>query len=143
MSHPNSCSFCGKNDREVGMITGPTVYICYECVDLCVEIKKEGSQKAPFALIQRDNATAKVRAAMMGQKPTVGRIVHYTNLGDKDGKFPPETIAALITGINADGTVALKTFYRQGFFDMERVDFTAAPAGTEEARGFWTWPAKV
>jgi hypothetical protein len=30
--------------------------------------------------------------------PSVGRIVHYTNLGDKDGKYPPEQQAAMITG---------------------------------------------
>lgn len=30
-------------------------------------------------------------------KPTVGRIVHYTNLGDADGKYPPEQQAAIIT----------------------------------------------
>ena len=27
--------------------------------------------------------------------PTVGRIVHYTNLGDADGKYPPEQQAAI------------------------------------------------
>lgn len=32
-------------------------------------------------------------------KPTVGRIVHYTSLGDKDGKYPPQVQAAIITGI--------------------------------------------
>ena len=25
-------------------------------------------------------------------KPTIGRIVHYTNLGDADGKYPPNTL---------------------------------------------------
>lgn len=32
-------------------------------------------------------------------KPSIGRIVHYVNLGDKDGKYPPEVQAAIITGI--------------------------------------------
>ena len=32
-------------------------------------------------------------------KPTVGRIVHYTNLGDADGKYPPEQQAAIITKV--------------------------------------------
>lgn len=31
--------------------------------------------------------------------PTVGRIVHYTNLGDKDGKYPPEQQAAIVTKV--------------------------------------------
>jgi len=33
------CSFCGKKEDEVArLIAGPTVYICNECVDLCIEI---------------------------------------------------------------------------------------------------------
>lgn len=75
--------------------------------------------------------------------PTVGRIVHYTNLGDRDGKFPPEVQAALITGINQDGTVALHIFYKTGQFDMQAVPFTEAAAGSEDARGKWAWPAKA
>lgn len=31
-------------------------------------------------------------------KPTVGRIVHYTNLGDKDGVYPPETPNVMLPG---------------------------------------------
>ena len=34
-----TCSFCGKRQRQVNkLIGGPGVYICNECVDLCVEI---------------------------------------------------------------------------------------------------------
>jgi ATP-dependent Clp protease ATP-binding subunit ClpX len=34
-----TCSFCGKRQRQVDkLIAGPGVYICNECVDLCVEI---------------------------------------------------------------------------------------------------------
>lgn len=33
------CSFCGKSQHEVRkIIAGPTVFICNECVDLCVGI---------------------------------------------------------------------------------------------------------
>ena len=73
-------------------------------------------------------------------KPTIGRIVHYTNLGDRDGRFPPEVQAALITGVNADDTVALHIFYKTGQFDMQSVPFTAFDAGSDAARGKWTWP---
>lgn len=79
---------------------------------------------------------------MTGKKPSPGRIVHYTNLGDKDGKYPPETQAAIVTGVNADGTVSLHIFYRTGQFDMPSVPFTEAPAGSEAARGHWAWPAQ-
>jgi hypothetical protein len=34
-----SCSFCGKGQREVRkLIAGPQVYICDECIGLCVDI---------------------------------------------------------------------------------------------------------
>lgn len=94
--------------------------------------------------------------------PTIGRIVHYTNLGDKDGKYPPETQAAIITGVYSelDGMAAqieghlhsanavgskpdstyadLKVFYRSGFFDMQKVPFSPEPK-----RGHWNWPPRA
>jgi ATP-dependent Clp protease ATP-binding subunit ClpX len=38
------CSFCGKNQSEVGkLIAGPNVYICNDCIDLCNDIiQQEG-----------------------------------------------------------------------------------------------------
>ena len=36
------CSFCGKSQHEVKkLIAGPSVFICDECVDLCIEIIRE------------------------------------------------------------------------------------------------------
>ena len=72
-------------------------------------------------------------------RPTIGRIVHYTNLGDADGKYPPEIQAAIITGVHADGPELrcdLHIFYRTGQFDMERVPFSDKPL----TRGHWNWP---
>ncbi len=46
--------------------------------------------------------------------PTVGRIVHYTNLGDADGKYPPEQQAAIVTKSKV---------------------FEAVPEGTKEGEG--------
>lgn len=82
------------------------------------------------------------------QKPTVGRIVHYTNLGDKDGRYPPEQQAAIITGVypaHPEGTagtvgelhVDLHIFYRTGQFDMKAVPYSE---GYE--RGHWSWPPR-
>jgi hypothetical protein len=34
-----TCSFCGKNQEEVRkLVSGPRVYICDECIDLCNDI---------------------------------------------------------------------------------------------------------
>ena len=36
------CNFCGKSQKQViKLIAGPGVYICDECIDLCVEIVEE------------------------------------------------------------------------------------------------------
>ena len=41
------CSFCGKSEHEVRkLIAGPTVFICDECVELCVDIIRT-ADKAP------------------------------------------------------------------------------------------------
>jgi len=40
------CSFCGKNQEEVGkLIAGPNVYICDECIALCNEIITDSSEE--------------------------------------------------------------------------------------------------
>lgn len=106
-------------------------------------------------------------------RPTVGRTVHYTNLGDKDGKYPPQVIAAIITKVDriepgelvatpeelaADASgigavwnydrressyvVSLKCLYPAGMFDLPVAPFTTEPAGSDAARGKWTWPER-
>jgi ATP-dependent Clp protease ATP-binding subunit ClpX len=40
--HPIRCSFCGRGQEEVSkLISGPSVYICNECIKLCNDILKE------------------------------------------------------------------------------------------------------
>lgn len=84
--------------------------------------------------------------------PTVGRMAHYVNLGDKDGKYPPETQAAIITAVKprevfpggapaweeAKYQVSLHIFYQTGQFDMPDVPWSPTPL-----RGHWNWPPKV
>lgn len=81
-------------------------------------------------------------------KPTVGRIVHYTNLGDKDGKYPPGQQAAIVTGVYPEPEpetqsnqgpmhADLHIFYLTGQFDMGAVPFSE----TYE-RGHWSWPPR-
>ncbi|MGR3491170.1 MAG: ATP-dependent Clp protease ATP-binding subunit ClpX, partial [Shimia sp.] len=41
------CSFCGKSQHEVRkLIAGPTVFICDECVELCMDIIREETKAA-------------------------------------------------------------------------------------------------
>ncbi len=41
------CSFCGKTQQEVkNLVAGPSVFICNECVDLCIDIiRKDADSK--------------------------------------------------------------------------------------------------
>lgn len=78
-------------------------------------------------------------------KPTIGRIVHYTSLGDKDGKYPAEQQAAIVTGIyktpgpeNETGMhVDLQIFYRTGQFRELQVPYSEI-----YERGHWSWPPR-
>lgn len=78
--------------------------------------------------------------------PMVGDVVNYTNLGDKDGVYPPEQQAAVITGVQrvagligaeheeSNYKVWLTVLYRTGTFLMEGV-----PYSEKFQRGHWTW----
>ena len=49
MSEKNTlyCSFCGKSQHEVRkLIAGPTVFICDECVELCMDIIREENKSS-------------------------------------------------------------------------------------------------
>src|SRR5512146_1155175 len=47
--HPIRCSFCGRGQDEVArLVSGPSVYICSECVKLCNDIL-EGEREQPSA----------------------------------------------------------------------------------------------
>jgi hypothetical protein len=72
--------------------------------------------------------------------PTLGRIVLYRSLGDADGRFPAEDHPAMVTGVNADGSVALTIFYRTGIFQMDGV---LESVDEPTARGRWRWPLRV
>ena len=56
------CSFCGKSQDEVKkLIAGPAVYICDECIELCIEIIEEEYEK-------------EARTQKKGEFPTPGII---------------------------------------------------------------------
>jgi ATP-dependent Clp protease ATP-binding subunit ClpX len=42
-----NCTFCGKSQHEVRkLIAGPTVFICDECVELCMDIIREENKSS-------------------------------------------------------------------------------------------------
>ena len=41
------CSFCGKTQEQVDkLIAGPGVYICDECIELCMGIIDDGEMRS-------------------------------------------------------------------------------------------------
>lgn len=70
----------------------------------------------------------------MDPKPSVGRIVHYK--APANDEYPPRTLAALITMVNEDGTVALCCFGPFGFGFRNNIT-----QGDEQSQ--WNWPPRV
>jgi ATP-dependent protease Clp ATPase subunit len=63
MSKPICCSFCGLSQHEVRkMISGPSVHVCNECVDLLYEIVHRPGEKT--AKIIDKNHLGEILAAM-------------------------------------------------------------------------------
>lgn len=66
------------------------------------------------------------------QKPSIGRIVHVVFT---DGV----TMAAIITGVNDDGTIDVVAFERQSFHFFHEV----AAMGKSSDELSWIWPPRV
>src|SRR5258708_36975305 len=46
------CSFCGKSQQELRkLIAGPTVFICDECVELCMDIISEENKSSLVKIV--------------------------------------------------------------------------------------------
>ncbi len=66
------CSFCGKNQHEVQkLVAGPAVYICGECVDLCVDFVDEHLLR----LVEGDESSARAMSTE--------RLQHYVEHATK------------------------------------------------------------
>ena len=74
------CSFCGKSQHEVRkLIAGPTVFICDECVELCMDIIREENKTAvaksragvptPSGTPPRSSGTSRTRPLRRGCSP--------------------------------------------------------------------------
>jgi len=76
---------------------------------------------------------------MPDQKPSVGRIVHYVSYGTPKGEFTSQCRAAIVAGVNEDGTLDLAILNPTGMF------FNQSVMGdlTENQGGTWHWPERV
>ena len=75
------CSFCGKPQAQVGqMISGPGVYICDSCVELCMDIVKE-LQNEP------DAKKAKQSTKKLPKPQEIKAILDEYVIGQDDAKM--------------------------------------------------------
>lgn len=68
-------------------------------------------------------------------RPLVGEMVHYVSYGTPGGEYGKECRAAVVTALNADGTVGLAVLNPTGMFFNPSIvaDFTERQGGT------WHW----
>src|SRR5689334_21925821 len=68
-----NCSFCGKSTEEIRkLIAGPNVYICNECVDICLEILLEDGYK--FRALKTPRKKQEVDLSTLGLRPRFTRV---------------------------------------------------------------------
>jgi ATP-dependent Clp protease ATP-binding subunit ClpX len=139
------CSFCGKSQHEVKkLIAGPTVFICDECVELCMDIIKE-EKKESFVKNQEGVPTPQEICKVLddyviGQtyaKEVLSVAVHnhYKRLsnqtkGNKDIELSKSNI--LMVGPTGCG----KTLLAQTLARIIDVPFTMADATTLTEAGY-------
>ena len=145
-THGNlSCSFCGKNQKEVKkLIAGPTVYICDECIGLCndiiaEEIEKE-EQSYGFTSVPKPAEIKNVLDEYVIGQERAKKILavavhnHYKRIeaGSEAGDVELQKANILLIGPTGSG----KTLLAQTLAKMLHVPFTIADATTLTEAGY-------
>ena len=74
------CSFCGKSEHHVQkLIAGPAVFICDECVNICVDVLRENGPEGP-APVQKRRLGDRVRDwfGRLTADPGVGTLPRFS-----------------------------------------------------------------
>ena len=140
------CSFCGKHQDQVRrIIAGPNVYICNECVELCMGILEANQDLGPIDLEERTNSLPTPREIhavldqyVIGQEKakmalSVAVYNHYKRIcfgGNEDVELQKSNI--LLMGPTGCG----KTLFAQTLARVLDVPFAIADATTLTEAGY-------
>lgn len=140
------CSFCGKHQDQVRrIIAGPNVFICNECVELCMGILEANQDLGPIDLEERTNSLPTPREIhavldqyVIGQEKakmalSVAVYNHYKRIcfgGDEDVELQKSNI--LLMGPTGCG----KTLFAQTLARVLDVPFAIADATTLTEAGY-------
>jgi ATP-dependent Clp protease ATP-binding subunit ClpX len=138
------CSFCGKSQNEVKkLIAGPTVYICNECIDICIEIISDDAQQEAAAARPPLPKPTEIKDFLdeyvIGQDETKKKLAvavyqHYKRIEMMKRRGDVEIQKSNIMLIGPTGTG--KTLLAQTLARMLKVPFTIVDATTLTEAGY-------
>ncbi|MGB3718785.1 MAG: ATP-dependent Clp protease ATP-binding subunit ClpX [Proteobacteria bacterium] len=138
------CSFCGKSQHEVRkLIAGPTVFICDECVELCMDIIREENKntlvKSRDGVPTPQEIKAVLDSYVIGQEHakrvlSVAVHNHYKRLNHASKNNDVELAKSNILLIGPTGCG--KTLLAQTLARILDVPFTMADATTLTEAGY-------